>query len=76
MALEEGFEGGAFGQGLDDPPVFSRTDEVPRGPLAQHEPQCVYQYGLARAGLAREQGQAGAKLDLEGGDESNVVDSK
>jgi hypothetical protein len=74
--LQEFLERGAVGQRLDDGALFARPDEVGRGPLAQDEPECVYQDGLAGAGFPRQERQARAELDLQGGNERDIVDSE
>jgi hypothetical protein len=74
--LQESFECGAIGKRLDDGALFAGPYQVRRGPLAQDEPQSVYQNGLARSRLSRQEGQARAELDLERGDQRDIVDSK
>ncbi len=76
MLLQEGLELRPLREGFHEGPLLAGADEIGGSPLAQDEPECVYQDGLARSGLAGEQGQPGAQLDLERGDERNVVDSK
>ncbi len=74
--VEERLGPGHLEDRLDRSPLLARADEVGRGAVAEHQAERVDQDRLAGAGFAREQGEAGAELQLQRGDERDVVDSQ
>jgi hypothetical protein len=63
-----------FEDSLDRGALFARPDEVRGRPIPQEQTESVDQDRLAGAGLAGQESQPGAELDLERRNEGDVVD--
>jgi len=76
VLFEERRQLGTLHDGLDDRAVLTRADELGGGAVAEEQPERVDQDRLPRPGLARQERQPGTQVDLQAGNERDVVDSE
>lgn len=75
LPFEHGAGAGQLDHRLDHRPLLARADHLARGPIAEEKPEGVDQDRLAGSRFAGQEREARAQLDLEGADQSDVVDS-